>query len=105
MDDITSQDGGEAYLFKLSPFVLVYQYRNHLFWIRIFNWNRFRRPTSGKARAAAPILDRIQLVDGQSMDGTYVGGTKSTLQFEVDGDIKEIPVDQITSIVFAPPAP
>jgi hypothetical protein len=62
-------------------------------------------PATPSAPEPAPVLDRIVLVDGQTMDGTYMGGTKSTLQFEVGGEVKEIPVEQITSIVFAPPAP
>lgn len=58
------------------------------------------------ARANPPpvgTLDKMELVDGQTLEGTYVGGTKSTVQFEVDGAIQEIPVEQIISIVFAPP--
>ncbi len=56
--------------------------------------------------ASAPqTMDRINLANGQTIDGTYVGGTASIVQVNVDGKIQEIPIDQIISIEFAPPAP
>jgi hypothetical protein len=48
-------------------------------------------------------LDKVNLADGQTISGTYLGGTKSTVQIEVDGKVQEIAVDQIVSIEFAPP--
>jgi hypothetical protein len=49
-------------------------------------------------------LDHIALVDGTALDGTFISGTKSTIQFDVNGEIREIPIEQIISITFAPPA-
>ena len=61
----------------------------------------------GPPAAANPppvsTLDKMELVDGRTLEGTYVGGTNSTVQFEVNGTVQEIPVEQIISIVFAPP--
>jgi len=48
-------------------------------------------------------LDRINLADGKTVEGTFIGGTKSTVQIEVNGGVQEIPIDQIVSIEFAPP--
>jgi len=54
--------------------------------------------------APAPqALDRINLADGKALEGTFIGGTKSTVQIEVNGEVQEIPIDQIVSIEFAPP--
>jgi len=50
-----------------------------------------------------PGLDKIDLVTGESVNGTYLGGTQSAVQVEVGGKVQEIPVDQIVSITFAPP--
>ena len=55
--------------------------------------------------AAAPqTLDKIEFIDGTSMDGTFIGGTKTAVQFEVNGEVKEYPLEQVVSITFAPPA-
>jgi hypothetical protein len=60
-------------------------------------------PPAGANPLPISTLDKMELVDGRMLEGTYVGGTRSTVQFEVDGAIQEIPVEQIISIVFAPP--
>lgn len=49
------------------------------------------------------IYDEILLSDGSKMEGFYLGGTISTIQFEVDDEILEIPVADIIRISFAPP--
>jgi len=49
-----------------------------------------------------PGLDQIDLITGETVNGTYLGGTQSTVQVDVGGSIREIPVEQIVSIVFAP---
>ena len=46
------------------------------------------------------VLDRVTMVDGTTIDGIYMGGTQSTIQFEVDGEIEEIEVEEIASIKF-----
>ncbi len=50
------------------------------------------------------IEDKVNLVDGSVLVGRYLGGTQSLVQFEFDGEIREIPVNEIISISFAPPA-
>ncbi len=52
---------------------------------------------------AQPGLDRINLADGQTVSGPYMGGTNSIVQIDVNGQVREIPIDQIVSIDFAPP--
>jgi hypothetical protein len=49
-----------------------------------------------------PGLDKIDLVTGETINGTYLGGTQSAVQVDVGGKVREIPVEQIISIVFAP---
>jgi hypothetical protein len=61
-------------------------------------------PPAGASPQAVSTLDKMELVDGRTLEGTFIGGTKSTVQFEVDGAVQEIPIDQIISIVFAPPS-
>ncbi|HTY08072.1 MAG TPA: DUF6515 family protein, partial [Candidatus Edwardsbacteria bacterium] len=56
---------------------------------------------SGTAEALAN--DRISLTDGSVMVGTFIGGTKSVVQFQVDGEVKEIARERIISIQFAQP--
>jgi hypothetical protein len=52
---------------------------------------------------APPTTDRINMADGRTIEGTYLGGTQSTVQINVDGKVEEISIDQIVSIEFAPP--
>ncbi len=59
---------------------------------------------SDTAAAAPQTLDKIEFVDGTSMEGTFIGGTKSVVQFEVNGEVKEYPLEQVVSVTFAPPA-
>jgi len=61
-------------------------------------------PPAGTTDQPVSTLDRLELVDGRTLEGTFVGGTKSTVQFEVDGAVQEIPIEQIISVVFAPPS-
>ena len=61
-------------------------------------------PPAGTTAQPVSTLDKIELVDGRTLQGTFVGGTNTTVQFEVDGAIQEIPIEQIISIVFAPPS-
>lgn len=49
-----------------------------------------------------PVSDIVQLVDGSTTEGIYLGGTQSVIQLETDDGIEEIPIEQIISIDFAP---
>lgn len=46
--------------------------------------------------------DQIVLVDGSTLEGVYLKGDEKEVQFEVDGKVRDIPVDKIVSIQFAP---
>jgi hypothetical protein len=47
--------------------------------------------------------DKIELTDGQTINGWYVGGTADTVSVEVNGIVQDIPVEKILLIQFAPP--
>jgi hypothetical protein len=49
-----------------------------------------------------PTLDKMVLIDGTTLEGVYMGGTKSIVQFEVEGETRDIPVEEIVSIHYAP---
>ena len=53
----------------------------------------------------ATTFDTIGLIDGSTLEGTYMGGTRSIVQFVVGEEIREIPVEEIVSIRFVPPSP
>jgi len=48
-------------------------------------------------------LDEVKLIDGTTLRGIYIGGTAEKIQFEVNGEVREIPVADIVSMNFAPP--
>ena len=45
---------------------------------------------------------QVNLFDGRTMAGYYLGGTQGMVQFEVDSEILEIPIEYIVSINYAP---
>lgn len=60
-------------------------------------------PPSDVVEAEEDIFDKITLIDGSTLEGIYLGGTKSTVQFEVAGEIREFSVTEIVTLRFAPP--
>jgi hypothetical protein len=51
-----------------------------------------------------PGLDKVDLITGETINGTFVSGTQNTIQFDVNGRVRQIPIEQIVSIVFSPTA-
>lgn len=51
------------------------------------------------------LFDKIRLVDGSTLEGIYLGGSRSIIQFEAAGEIYEIPVKEVVAITFTPPVP
>jgi hypothetical protein len=49
--------------------------------------------------------DVVYLVEGETLEGTFVGGDEESIEFEVDGEVQEIPLVDIVSISFEPPPP
>ncbi|MDP8287296.1 MAG: hypothetical protein RAP03_11500 [Candidatus Electryonea clarkiae] len=49
------------------------------------------------------IFDVVQIFDGSTVEGYFVGGTNSTVLFQAIGDTLEIPISNIISITFAQP--
>ncbi len=62
-------------------------------------------PPSSNGALAQPAFDKLQLTDGSTMEGTFMGGNNASIQFQVNGAVQDIPIDQIVSITFAPTPP
>jgi hypothetical protein len=48
--------------------------------------------------------DRAILTDGTTLSGVFMGASEDSVQFQVSGEVRSIPVTKITSINFAPSA-
>ena len=53
--------------------------------------------------AKAAQFDTVTLIDGEVLEGRYLGGDGETIDFQVDDDIYEIPVEDVISLKFEPP--
>jgi hypothetical protein len=53
------------------------------------------------AVAAAAQTSTLKLKDGRQFHGTYLGGTKDQIQFQVNGDVKIFQTAQVSAIEFA----
>ncbi len=47
--------------------------------------------------------DVIYMLDGESMVGRFVGGNKTSVRFEVEGEVHHVPITEIVAIHFEPP--
>lgn len=48
----------------------------------------------------AVYADVLELKDGSVLNGQYKGGTQGTMRFQVKGELKVIPVDEIMALTF-----
>lgn len=55
-----------------------------------------------KADTDDPKLDHVSLIDGNVLEGIYLKSDGKVVEFEVGGKVREIPVQKIVSIQFAP---
>ena len=64
-------------------------------------------PNAPPPQAPAPPLtyDKITFPNGETLTGTYLGGSPDTVEMQVGNVVQLIGVDQISSIQFAPPQP
>ncbi len=51
--------------------------------------------------AAAAAADTLELNNGDIIDGSYMGGTKKSVRFFVDGNTQTIPVGDILALTFS----
>ena len=93
----------------LPPGYISFQIGGAPFFFYFGTYYRFDAPTREYVVVAPPPgaptvpgLDQVNLITGESVNGTFVGGTQSTVQVDVDGNVREIPIDQIVSVIFAP---
>ena len=60
---------------------------------------------NGTANAPPPAtFDRLNLVDGRTIDGTFAGASPDTISFNINGVVQNFPIEQIVTIAFAPPS-
>ena len=52
------------------------------------------------AVAALGIADTLMFKDGKVLQGTFKGGSESSLKFEVEGNLQTIPLSEILSLTF-----
>jgi hypothetical protein len=57
------------------------------------------------ASPAGILADTIELRDGKLIQGTFMGGTQTTVRFQTQAEIKVIPVADIVALTFDRPAP
>jgi hypothetical protein len=54
------------------------------------------------AKADSTGFDKVTLVDGSTLEGIYLGGTMTTVQLQIGGEVHEIDISEIASIIIAP---
>jgi hypothetical protein len=64
---------------------------------------------TGKLRAGAQLMigetDQLELQDGTMLEGRYAGGDTTAMRFEIDGEIKSIPLSTIKRLTPGHPDP
>ena len=61
-----------------------------------------QKPAGAPATTTASNQDRAVLTDGTAVTGVFQGADADTVQFDVNGQVRRIPITQITTINFAP---
>lgn len=57
---------------------------------------------SGAPANPDTTLDTAVLTDGTTLSGVFVGASADSVQFQVNGEVRSIPITGISSITFAP---
>src|SRR5579875_3367458 len=65
----------------------------------------FALSTIGCVLAAAAMADVLTLRNGQTVHGTYIGGTARQIQMEIGGQIQTFDISQIQSVSFTDSSP
>ncbi len=63
-----------------------------------------QKPSGAPSTTATDNEDKAVLTDGTTMSGVFKGASEDSVQFEVNGQLKSVPITSITSINFAPSA-
>lgn len=72
--------------------------------LQIF-WSRFLKVTAEAAVSATIVVmplsaDVLELKDGSTLEGMYVGGSQSSMRFRVDNNIQVIPIGKILALTI-----
>jgi len=61
-----------------------------------------QKPSAAPPTASTDNEDKAVLTDGTTLSGIFEGAGADSVQFQVDGQVRSIPITKITSINFAP---
>ena len=71
--------------------------------------NVARQLLVGLALVAAPfsaaLADTLERTDGQLVKGSFMGGTRNSIRFQIDGRVEVIPLDEVLALTFSNPGP
>ncbi len=64
---------------------------------------RYFLMTMGVMALLSPTVqaDTLELKDGRLLEGTYVGGTRSTLRVQIEGRVTVIPIPEVLALTFS----
>ena len=51
------------------------------------------------------VADTLELKDGRLLEGTYVGGTRTTLRFQIEDRVEVIPIQGALAVTFSGSGP
>ena len=71
------------------------------------NAGRFFLVTMALIALFYPIVlaDTLELKDGRLFEGAYVGGTRTTLRFQIEDRVEVIPIREVLALTFTDPGP
>ncbi len=61
-----------------------------------------QKPNGAPSTDSNDTEDKAMLTDGTTLSGVFMGATADSVQFQVNGEIRSIPITGISSINFAP---
>ncbi|MGO9481785.1 MAG: DUF6515 family protein [Candidatus Kryptoniota bacterium] len=61
-------------------------------------------PNSSASNTSSESQDEAVLTNGTTLSGVFMGASADSVQFQVNGEIRSIPITGVSSITFAPSA-
>lgn len=60
------------------------------------------KPSGATPPASSDTQDKLILTDGTTLSGIFVGASADSVEFQVNNEVRSIPITGITSVTFAP---